>query len=501
MSVEVRGARHDVRARSSNERFRSIATGAAPFLLALVVYTGAWLSTRPPTTGDEPHYLITAQSLIFDGDFNVSNDYASRERVLRTGCFCYPLTPHAAYYAGHAYLTPSHGLGLPVLLAPAVGLGGLTLARLEMILIAALAADQLFRLLRDLGRARPFYRWLAWSATVLSLPLVSYSSQVFPELPAALVVLVCLRVVIRPRPPPGALLGATVAAAILPWLNVRYYSIFALLVLGLLLAAVRAYGDGTLRARDAPRVLWRNRLPVTLYILVPALFSIVGLALTFQVLYGSPSPEAPFRPIQTATLGSAGWHFWYYLFADFLSPFNGWIPYAPIAWLALAGLGCTLRIWRWKAGAILIGIAVYLTLVASTGLNPGWAFPARFILVFIPLAAVPLAILLEAVWESRILFVPLLAATAYASYSFLGATYVLLYPAGTTDPHQPSNFPPVRHWQTAFPTVQPLPLTSIWVGGTVFFALLFAQLMALRGTAQRTRHRPERRYDPTMPEP
>jgi len=458
MTAEARGVLRDARAWSSLERVRSIAIGAAPLVLAFVLYTGVWLSIRPTPTGDEPHYLIAAESLIYDGDFDLANDYASSERK-RTAYPVFesvPFEPHAYHYAGHESLTPFHGLGLSALLAPAVGLGGLTLARLMMILIAALVADQLFRLLRDLGVARPVYRWLAWAATVLSLPLVAFSNQIYPELPAALVVLVWLRVVIRPRPSPSALFGVSLGVATLPWLNVRYLSIFGLLVVGLLLAAARTYGDGTVRLRAVPRALWRARRPVTVFILVPALVSIVGLAVTFQVLYGSPSPDAPFRPLTNARLGSAGWDFWYgFLFGEFLSPLEGWIPYAPTAWLALVGLGCLLRVWRWRAASILAGIVVYLALVASTGIPVGWSFPARYVLVFIPLAAVPLAILLEAVWESRILFVPLLAVTVYVSYSLLGHTaYTLLYPSGT-DRHEPSRFPAVRHFQTVFPNMRP----------------------------------------------
>src|SRR5688572_3133765 len=55
----------------------------APFLVALAILGAAFAVMRPDTTGDEPHYLLAAQSLAFDGDLDVTNDYASRERTLR----------------------------------------------------------------------------------------------------------------------------------------------------------------------------------------------------------------------------------------------------------------------------------------------------------------------------------------------------------------------------------------------------------------------------------
>ena len=54
----------------------------APFALALAVLGTAYLVMRPDTAGDEPHYLLAAESIAFDGDLDLTNDYASRERTL-----------------------------------------------------------------------------------------------------------------------------------------------------------------------------------------------------------------------------------------------------------------------------------------------------------------------------------------------------------------------------------------------------------------------------------
>ena len=57
--------------------------GLIPFAVAFAVYLFVFLEIRPGATGDEPHYLITAESIAYDLDVDLRNDYASAERVLR----------------------------------------------------------------------------------------------------------------------------------------------------------------------------------------------------------------------------------------------------------------------------------------------------------------------------------------------------------------------------------------------------------------------------------
>src|SRR5215208_6738165 len=79
----------------------ALAGGVVPFAVALLVYLVAYVVMDPNTTGDEPHYLLTAESIAYDGDLDLTNDYASKERTLRV-VNVYPLSPvpHAADYTG-----------------------------------------------------------------------------------------------------------------------------------------------------------------------------------------------------------------------------------------------------------------------------------------------------------------------------------------------------------------------------------------------------------------
>ena len=289
----------------------------APFALALAAYLAVFLVLRPDVTGDEPHYLLVAESIAYDGDVELTNDYASRDRTLRILPF-FPLGPHlhAADYKGSGELRPLHGVGLSALLAPAVALGGVTGARLVMVLIAALLADQLYRLLRALGFRRR-YRALAWAAVVFCLPLLVFSSQIYPELPAALASWswryeswwsgwhrpLHLRWDRRPRSAPLAPRPLSPSLARRLFLGLAYA---ALVTREERAEASAASGVGGLPDESASRFadLQRPRSSrwqtVTLPLVVPYGIGVGSSGLAFQRWYGSLHPKRP-TPCSTTT--------------------------------------------------------------------------------------------------------------------------------------------------------------------------------------------------------
>jgi hypothetical protein len=387
----------------------------APLLVAFVILFTAFAVMRPDTSGDEPHYLMAAQSLAFDGDLDVTNDYASRERTLRvTRSFPLEQFRHAADLDGSGKLRPLHGVGLSVLLAPAVGIGGLRAAQGAMVLIAALLADQLLRLLRDL-RLRRGARTAAWIAVVGCSPLLVFASQIYPEVPAALLIVVALRVMVGHATSPRALaLGATAGTALV-WLHVRYIPLAMGVFAGLVIAAAaarrrdRTGGVGAWAAGVVTSGL-RDWRAVLLPVLLPYAIGAAAFASAFQFWYGNIHPTAPYRPFSTTTAGDAGWTFLYdYVLADILSPVHGWIPYVPVHWLGLAALGVLLLRFGWPAAAVLAVAVGYELLLASAAPNVGWGLPARYLLPVLPLIAIPIAVALQHVRPSRWIFVPLLA--------------------------------------------------------------------------------------------
>lgn len=395
----------------------------APFVLALAAFFAAFLAMRPDSSGDEPHYLLVAQSIVFDGDVDLTNDYASRERTLRVvNGFPLDSAAHAADYDGSGRLRPLHGVGLSALLAPAVGLGGLTGARLAMVLIAALMADQLFRLLRDLGFRRR-YRVGAWAAVIFCSPILVFSSQVYPEIPAALLLVVALRVMLNGARSPAALALGSASAVSLVWLHVRYIPLSFGVLLGLALAACAARQTGsehpgqrglvgrlTSALRSYVVTAWKDWRTVTLPVLGPYLAGLGLVSIAFARWYGTPNPTAPYRAFSSTNVGDGGWAFLYeFALADVLSPVHGWIPFVPVHWLGLAALGCLVVRFGWPA-ALALAVAVgYEVILSSAGPNVGWGLPARYLIIVIPLIAIPIAVVIQHVRISRFAFVPLLA--------------------------------------------------------------------------------------------
>jgi len=443
-----------------------VAEGLAPFAFALLVYLVVFAVMKPSTTGDEPHYLLVAESIAFDGDVDLRNDYASKERTLRV-VNVWPLDPiyHAADYGKSGHLRPLHGVGLSALLAPGVALGGLTGARLVMVLIAALLAHQLYRLLVELGFRRR-YRIAAWIATVFCLPIVAFSSQIYPELPGALLVLVALRIMVRGAVSPRALALGSAASAALFWLHVRYLPISFALLVGLAYVATsdgrgraahvssrrlsergRAWGADLRRRVGVAKSSWRT---IALPVLGPYV-AILGLfVLAFQYWYGSPDPRTPYYAFSTTNVGSGGWKFLYdYGLHDLFNPIAGWIPFVPVHWLGLAALGCVVVWFGWPAVACIAAAAGYEVILASAGPAGGWGLPARYLLIFIPLIAVPLALVIQQLRLARIVFVPLLVGSLLFAVAAV-RDYQGLYPA-----RERQTIVGLRSIATAFPVTRP----------------------------------------------
>src|SRR3954454_18008923 len=69
--------------------------------------------------GDEPHYLLTAKSIVDDGNIDLTDESPSRDY----GSF-YPRTLDPQGRLTEGRLTEPHGDGFPLLIAPAYAIGG-----------------------------------------------------------------------------------------------------------------------------------------------------------------------------------------------------------------------------------------------------------------------------------------------------------------------------------------------------------------------------------------
>ena len=128
--------------------------------------------------GDEPHYLLAAHSIVQDGDVDVLDEY--RERAYAS-FYPHELRPHGRETGGR--LNEPHGVGFPLLIAPAYALGGAKAVELFLAALAALAVALAYRL--ALRVAPDPWALGAALAVGLSPPLLAYGTAVYPELAAA----------------------------------------------------------------------------------------------------------------------------------------------------------------------------------------------------------------------------------------------------------------------------------------------------------------------------
>jgi hypothetical protein len=174
-------------------------------------------------TADEPQYLLTALSLADDGDLDVSDEIAAgRYRAFHA----VDLDRQTARLADGRELSPHDPL-LPLLLALPMGVGGWVAAKATIVAMAtALAVLTAWTAVRRFGIGAGAATWVV-AAFAATTPLAPYGSQVYPEVAAALAVVVATAT-LRARGAGGsALLVLSLVA--LPWLSVKYVPVAACL--------------------------------------------------------------------------------------------------------------------------------------------------------------------------------------------------------------------------------------------------------------------------------
>jgi hypothetical protein len=146
-------------------------------LLAFVIFFAVRLGRPGPPTGDEPHYLVIAQSLLSDGDVSVLNNYRNGD-YLRY----YPgaLRPHFTGNEVNGRRYSLHAPGLPALVAPAFGAGGYWAVVAWVAALVALGSALVWKaayiFTRDSGAA-----WFGWASVALTAPVVLHGPLVYPD--------------------------------------------------------------------------------------------------------------------------------------------------------------------------------------------------------------------------------------------------------------------------------------------------------------------------------
>lgn len=385
-----------------------------PLILALIAYGVAanlLLDNLDYFTGDEPHYLLIAHSLCYDGDIDLKNNYEEQDYLS-----FHPdpnLDPHAYDYLGNGELHSIHNIGLPLLLTlPYCLLKNPDWARMEMAILAALASWVIFLLIRQRTN-RHAVAWLTWGVVTFSSPLWTLSPQVYPDVVAVLGIAIAL-LLLRPPFSSSKILALGIVMAILPWMHSRLaFLSFPILVTAL----VYLLRSG------------RRCKQVALLLIVPGVSAILWLWSSYA-WYGSPLPEAAFSPMRPH-LRLFSWWNWYVALVDLgLGREFGLLTYAPVYWVALVGaVAMVLRRKKdiWLPGLLLVGYVLVVSLAAAAyRAGPGYQFPARLLLPIVPALAIPLAYALSQARWLRIAALALLLVSAIIGMQSLTFPYKAL---------------------------------------------------------------------------
>ncbi|MCX7975022.1 MAG: hypothetical protein N3B16_11080 [Candidatus Aminicenantes bacterium] len=342
---------------------------------------GAYLinSRGADFSGDEPHYLIIAHSLIVDHDFDLSNNYEQRDywRFLKSKAI---LQPHTVPGARPTNRLSFHSPGVAFLLLPFYWLGQILggwalalLPRLAMAIFGSLFCLQLYWLIKEMGWGEKIALKL-WSISLLTAPIYFYSFHLYPEIIVAFLSLLIFRWLIqweRLKNYHFLLIGLLLSSFF--WFHaIKYF--FILLPLGLY-ALIRIHN-------------FQKKFKNFLFIGLPFLAGFAGYFYFQKVLYGSINPtsvswQGAMGPQESLAFlkfifSSIPFRFrWETLAGYFFDQRDGLFLYAPIYVLAFVGLIAMLRQKTKFALKILLLTWPYFLFSAFLTQRAGYAPQAR----------------------------------------------------------------------------------------------------------------------------
>jgi len=307
------------------------------------------LMMRTPIDGDEPYYLLLTESIVHDGDLDLSNQYRDlahsatgrRDLVPQLGD---PVGPQGERYSRHEPL-------LALLMVPGHRAGRLPGALATIALFGVLLARSTVRLFEDEGiddaTTRALFPLIAFGP-----PIVFYAARIWPEVPAAFCFVEAVRGVRQRR----------------AWRWIPALLALVLLKLRFVLVAVVLVARGLRN--------WKQGLiAAAILAIVVAAGSATSVHTWRELIPGSP--QAMLRGFFGLLLDGAA----------------GILFQAPVY---AFGVIAAAR-WRAMPGAFRVGMSssvIYLLyLVPRWEWHGGWSPPLRYIVVFMPILALGVAAL------------------------------------------------------------------------------------------------------------
>ena len=374
------------------------------FAAVFIVYGGIvpWVALASTPQGDEVHFMVLTHSLVFDHDFDLGNNYADGDykeeypppspgemrgypyaSIERDNLVYVPHEPHVVRGSAGQLLL-EHDPGFPMLLAPGYALDKREGALFTISLIGAVGAAGVFELATLLG-AGILQALLTVVLFCFACPFWTYTQTAFADLAGATgslwIALQFFRY--RRREANQYLLLAGILIAILPWLNIRYWSLAgpAFLVL-----------NAWVLHREWGR--WARVVEKMALLGVPSLLGLCAFALLDKHFFGTYLPNASMLMFNRM-YPQFGPHPLRGFFGILFDLSYGLLPVAPIYVAAFAGMVVLARRDRWAFWALLLPALGYVPFISSSKVwFGGWCAPGRLImsavLPMVPAAALVL---------------------------------------------------------------------------------------------------------------
>jgi hypothetical protein len=378
-----------------NDARKAPAVAAA---IAFAVFVAVRFGQTGLPTGDEPHYLVIAESLVQDGDLKVVDNYVRADYLRYYGGL---LEPHFAAPAASGRTVYSvHAPGLPAIVAPAFLLGGYWAVVVWVALLVALGTAFVWKA-AYVFTGDPGAAWFGWASVALTAPVVLHGTLIYPDPVAGMLLaggIVALALVSvhsgrtsatgqrgsrAPLPWSVAVsccLGA--AAAALPRLHTRLALPAAIISLLLLLRITLPWSGNTGRLRHAAAFL------------LPFSIGLGGWLASIWIQYGTFNPAASYGDDIPLDL----WRVPINLLALIADQEFGIVPSAPVHLLWLAGF------WFVFKRDVRLGIELLLIVgpyaLASSGYSMWWAGaspPARFLVPIV----FPIGLAMGTLWAEQ----------------------------------------------------------------------------------------------------
>jgi hypothetical protein len=358
---------------------------ALAILLAAASYTAAaWRMAPVLPDGDEPHYVVIAQSLLYDGDLKIENNHRRgdyRAYVRRE------LRPDYLRRGLDREIYSIHAPGLAAVVLPAFAIAGYPGIVVFLSIVSALGAALVWHAgWRITGS--PAAAWAGWAAVALSMPFYFHAFTVYPDGLGAVLVMTGAYALALPERPRASRWRAAwhgAALALLPWLHTRYAVLAG--TLGALIL-FRLWQQPDPAPLDSIPTRVRRCLP---FLVIPAL-SAAGWLWFFYAIYGEFNPAAPYAGNTQTSLSNASRG----VSGLLLDQQFGLLPNAPVYLVAFSGIGALWRAHRRLASELLLVAVPYTVAVACYQMWwGGHSSPVRFIVPVL----LPFGLSAAAYWE------------------------------------------------------------------------------------------------------